>query len=189
MKSLMDISISKESRPAKYYYGLYKFKQDDITIAEGYFNEVISGGKKDIVSEYDLSEIYSSSLPYGYSREKIIGKSHYQLGLIAARKNNLADALTHFKNAVQYLPDDSDALANLALAYDQHGDYNYAVRYFDKAISIDNTSALYYFNYAMTLGKIGDYTKATFNLEKAVELKPDFDQARQVLEALRKQLK
>ncbi|GAG41579.1 unnamed protein product, partial [marine sediment metagenome] len=46
----------------------------------------------------------------------------------------------------------------------------------------------YYYNYAMTLGKMGEYSKAASMLEKAIELEPDFKQAQQVLRALRREI-
>ena len=55
-------------------------------------------------------------------------------------------------------------------------------------LAIDSTNALYYFNYAMALGKAGQYKQAESMLEKAIGLKPDFTQARQVLMMLQKQL-
>ncbi len=183
------IYMFPDNPAALYYYGMLKYDQDDINTAQGYFKEVVTGGLLDIVSEYDLSEIYSSSLPYGYNRERTIGKSYYQLGLIAAQKGNIEDAYANFQNAVRLMPEDSDALANLALACDQSGDFENAIEHFKHALAIDSSNAVYYYNYAMTLGKTGDLQNALINLEKAVELKPDFTQAKTIIEALKTRLK
>ncbi len=172
---------------ARYYFGMYLMQIDNVKSAETEFNYVISHGNKDIVSEYDLSEIYSAALPYGYNPSKIQGKSYYQLGLIAARQGDLSQALGCFLRAVGFLPDDPDARVNLALAYDGLKDYRKAEAEFNKAIELDSSQAVYYYNYALTLGKIGDYSKTRMMLEKALQLKPDFTQARRILDVLSQQ--
>ena len=182
------LSVFPNNPSAEYYYGLYLYQRDDLDSAGYYFALAASSGEQDIVSEYDLADIYSSSLPYGYNPQKIRGKSYYQLGLIAARSNNITTALDNFQKAVALMPDDPDALVNLGLAYDQTGRFNEAISEFRSAIAIDSTNALYYYNYAMTLGKTGQYNQAEEMLKKAIELKPDFAQARQVLMMLQKQL-
>ena len=169
---------------ARYYYGLYLMQTGEIEKAKDEFNYVLSACDKDIVSEYDLSEIYSASLPYGYNPAKIRGKSYYQLGLIAAHHGDFNLALEQFMQAVYLLPDDPDARVNLALAYDGIRDYHKAEAEFIKAIELDSSQAVYYYNYALTLGKIGDYGRTRLMLEKALQLKPDFAQAQRILAAL-----
>ncbi|MCP4582013.1 MAG: tetratricopeptide repeat protein [candidate division Zixibacteria bacterium] len=178
-----------ENPAAKYYHGMYLLQTGNHARAEAEFKSVALAGDKDIVAEYDLSEIYSSALPYGYNPRKIRGRSFYQLGLILARKGEIDSALDYFKQAALLLPNDADARVNLALAYDNANDYHKAESEFIKAIEIDSTRAIYYYNYAMTLGKTGNYSKAASMLEKAIELEPDFKQAQQVLRALRREIK
>jgi len=187
-RAASDFKMKFPANPAaRYYYGMYLMRTHKTEQAKVEFTLVVSSGSKDIVSEYDLSEIYSSSLPYGYNPAKIQGKSYYQLGLIAASDGDLNRALEHFIRAVNLLPDDPDARVNLALAYDGLQDYHKAEVEFNKAIALDSSQAVYYYNYALTLGKMGDYMKAQTMLEKAVQLKPDFSQAQRVLEALKQQ--
>ncbi|GAG42506.1 unnamed protein product, partial [marine sediment metagenome] len=98
-----------ENQAARYYYGLYLMQAGKPDPAENEFKFVALAGSKDIVSEYDLSEIYSSALPYGYNPEKIRGRCFYQLGLISARTENIESALDYFRQAVELLPNDADA--------------------------------------------------------------------------------
>jgi len=170
---------------AKYYYGQYLIRTGQTTLAETEFRQVVSSSEKDIVSEYDLSEIYSAALPHGYNPNKIRGRGHYQLGLLFAYNNELDSALHHFQRAVDLIPDDPDARHNLALAYDQQGDFQRAEVEFRRAIAQDSKRAVYYYNYGLSLGKAGDYTQAAAMMEKALELDPEFEKARRVLEALR----
>ncbi|RKX18060.1 MAG: hypothetical protein DRP26_05920 [Candidatus Zixiibacteriota bacterium] len=172
---------------ARYYHGLFLIRSGAVELAKNEFRFAINK-KMDIISEYDLSEIYSADLPYGYQPEKIRGKSSYQLGLIYAQENDIDSAFHFFRQAIKYIPNDPDARANLALAYDKIGNYQMAEFEFLKAISIDSTRALYFYNYALTLGKMRRYSKAKEMLAKACLLKPDFTQAKQKLKALKQYL-
>lgn len=169
---------------AKYYYGQYLNRTGHTALAEKEFKYAASSSAKDIVSEYDLSEIYSAALPYGYNPNKIRGKSHYQLGLIFAYRYEIDSALFHFQQAVGLIPDNPDARHNLALAYDQQGDFRRAIVEFQKAIEQDSMRAVYYYNYGLSLGKVGDYTKSAVMMKRALELDPDFVKARRILETL-----
>jgi tetratricopeptide (TPR) repeat protein len=182
------LDIFPEDIAARYYYGQYLLQTGDIGKAENEFTYVISSANKDIVSEYDLSEIYSAALPFGYNPQKIKGKSFYRLGLIGVQKGDIDKALDCFQQAVSIMPSDPDAHLNLALAYDQKGDYRLAEIEFLTAIGIDSTNALYYYNYALTLGKISHYEQAKKMLEKTLRLDPELVQAKRVLDALKAQL-
>ena len=173
---------------ARYYHGRLLISQGNNSEAENEFKFAAFSENKDIVSEYDLSAIYSAALPYGYNPTKIKGKSYYLLGTLEAATGRIDSALFYFKEAVKLMPHDPDACHNLALAYDQTGKYSQAVIEFEKAISLDSTNAIYYFNYALALGKAGDYNSAITMLEKALTLDPQFEQARRILEALKAQI-
>ena len=178
-----------DNAAANYYYALNQLRLNNDETAKAYLEKALVYSDRDFIAEYDLSEIYSSSLPYGYDSSRIKGKSLYQLGLLSASENDFSGALAKFKQAILYLPDDPDALVNLALASDQTGDYESALANYKKAIEIDSANAVYRFNYAMTLGKTGNYTKAIEMLRKAVELDPEFTQARKILENIEAQIR
>jgi len=182
------IDIYPDDAASQYYYGMYNMQYANKSVAEQCFNKSIQASYKDFIAEYDLTEIYTSSLPYGYSLQRIRGKNYYQLGLLAAGKNDMKAAINNFTQAAAFLTDDPDALENLALAYDQAGDSQNAVINFQKALTIDSTNATYYYNYAMALGKLRDYQNAGAMLETALKLQPDFPQAQQVLAALKSHL-
>lgn len=174
---------------ARYYHGALLAQIKEVAKARSEFEYVISSSDRDIVAEYDLSEIYSSSLPYGYDPRKIRGKAYYQLGLLDASGGDYAEAVAEFSRSLDLSPFDPDALSNRGLAYDHLKDYESAEKDFIRAISMDSTRAAYYFNYAMTLGKMGRYGEAAAKLEKALAIDPDLTQAREILTALKKHLK
>jgi len=177
-----------EDIAARFYLGRFLYLTGKLENAEQEFRYIALSSDKDIVSEYDLSEIYSAALPYGYNPEKIRGKSFYHLGLMSVEKGEIDSALYNFKQAASLLPDDPDARHNLALAYDQKGDYQMALDEFRQAITLDSMKAVYYYNYALSLGKTGNYPMAVQMLEKTLSLDPEFDQAKNILQALNAQL-
>lgn len=173
---------------ARYYYGMYQERIGQPDSAEINFRYAATSSGQDIVSEYDLSDIYSAGLPYGYNPQKIKGRSFYQLGLLSVGKGELLQALAYFNKAVTFIPDDADAIANLALAYDQTGKLEEAKTTFEKAIALNSANALFFYNYALTLGKLGDLQGSERALAKAVELNSDFKLAQAKLKALREYL-
>jgi Flp pilus assembly protein TadD/4-amino-4-deoxy-L-arabinose transferase-like glycosyltransferase len=182
------IEVFPDDIGARYYYGMYLIREGLSDSAEINFRYAITSTEQDIVAEYDLSDFYSAGLPYGYNPQKIRGRCYYQLGLLSVRKGELLQALAYFNKAVALNPDDADAIADLALAYDQTGKLQDAKATFEKAIALDSNNALYYYNYALTLGKLRDLQNSEKALAKAVELYPDFETAKAKLKALREYL-
>ena len=64
------------------------------------------------------------------------------------------------------------------------GDFILASAEFRRAIAIDSTQAVYYFNYGLSLGKAGYYKEAAAMMKKTLSLDPDFTPAGKVLKAL-----
>jgi Flp pilus assembly protein TadD len=182
------VEMFPEDIGARYYQGLYLRDKGEFDSAAANFQYAATASSQDLVSEYDLSEIYSAALPYGYNPQKIRGRSFYQLGLLEAQSGNIQTALDFFARAVALLPDDADARANLALAYDQMGELQIAKNEFQKAIALDSTKGLYYYNYALTLGKMGDLRGSESMLAKAVQIIPEFALAKSKLKTLREYL-
>jgi Flp pilus assembly protein TadD/4-amino-4-deoxy-L-arabinose transferase-like glycosyltransferase len=185
---LLIIKAFPDDIGARYYYAMYQKRVGQPDSAEINFRFAATSSGQDIVSEYDLSDIYSAALPYGYNPQKIRGRSFYQLGLLSVGKGELLQALAYFNKAVTLNPEDADAVADLALAYDQTGKLENAKATFEKAIALDSANALYYYNYALTLGKLGDLQGSERALTKAVELYPDFEMAKAKLQGLREYL-
>ena len=55
-----------------------------------------------------------------------------------------------------------------ALEYSENNDYEKAVEYFEKAIEEDSQKADYYIDYGYTLTKMGNYTEAVAQFNKAI---------------------
>jgi len=89
--------------------------------------------------------------------------AYYRYGLILSKSGNRADAVNHFKKALEKKAFDSDILRDLGKTYFQDGRYSEAQKTLEGAISLapDDPEILFY------LGRIN---METGNLKKAAEL-------------------
>ena len=77
------------------------------------------------------------------------------------------------------MPDYPDAWTNLALAYDHTKDYQNALLAYKNAIDLDPDNELIYYNFGLTLGKVGMLEEAAEIFRIALEINPDFKDARE----------
>jgi tetratricopeptide (TPR) repeat protein len=175
--------------PGHYFKGKMLSEQglDSQAMKELYI--IISHQAEDIVERYDLSTIYSMQSGYGYKPEKIAGLANYEMGLLRVRAGDIDSALICFKNATTDMPDYADAWTNLALAYDHKQLYNEALAAFKNAIEHDRANPLVYYNCGLTLGKLGRLTDASQFFQQALDLKPDFTEAKEKLKVTETLLK
>jgi tetratricopeptide (TPR) repeat protein len=175
------VSTFPEYMAGHYLRGLMLAERGSSQDAEKELRLIISENHRSSVEKYDLSTIYSRQAGYGYQPERVVGLAYYELGLLQVRAGQIDSAMTCFIMAVERLPDDADALANLALAYDHKKMYEEALESFEKAISLNPENPLLYYNYGLTLGKLGRLDDAVSSFRRALDLKPDFKEAREKL--------
>lgn len=86
---------------------------------------------------------------------------------------DLGKALAYLKEN----PNSYEAHNNIGLVYMQNNDYNNALQYFNKALSINPTYAVGYFNRALIYSKLNENLLAVDDFEKYLKLKPDAENA------------
>jgi len=188
-KSILEfVGTFPDDIAARYYRGRYYETKGSLDKAAGDYEYGAYATSDDIVSEYDLSDIYSAALPYGYNPDKIRARCFFRLGVMAAARGDYERAADHFQKCLNLDPADADARVNLALAYDMLQRFDQAVEQFNAAIKIDSLNPVYLYNFALTLGKVRKYHEAESLLTRAVELKPDFKEADTKLKLLRRHL-
>jgi tetratricopeptide (TPR) repeat protein len=102
-----------------------------------------------------------------------------RLGAVLVIWGNPADAVAILRKAQERQPDDiwiNHQLA-LALANVDPPQYDEAIRYFMKSLSLNSQHAGVWFNLAWTLGKKGSWDEAIGAYEQAIRLKRDYFQA------------
>ena len=83
--------------------------------------------------------------------------------LLTKEMNDVEHAKQYYDKVLEYHPDNAIAINNIGATYMECKDYNGALPYLEKALSIDNTYANSYYGLALCYYKLG-------NLEKAFEI-------------------
>ncbi len=95
------------------------------------------------------------------------------------------EAITLFKKIVQLDPQYANAYYNTGLAYLQLDSVEQAYRNFNISVNQDPTSVLGYYYRGYTQELVGNKEAATQDYQQALQLNPNFERAKQALEAVR----
>lgn len=99
------------------------------------------------------------------------------IGLVDAKELRWEDAMARFRRALAIRPSHAEARANLGVALAKMGKVDEAIPQLEKALRVDPSSSLTHANLGLALrGK--DPARALDHMRRAVELKPDFMEAR-----------
>jgi Flp pilus assembly protein TadD len=90
-------------------------------------------------------------------------------------------ALQEVDAALKVQPSASEAHNQRGMLLGGLGDLAAAVGAFERATTLDPKSALMWFNLGLTRLRLGDKAGAATALKKALDLKPDFDDAKALL--------
>ena len=131
----------------KFKLGFENFKKNNLSKAEGLFNEVLS------INLYHL-------------------KSIFLLGVLNAQKNNLNKAKEFFTEVIKIDSKYMDAHYNLGLVYFRLEDYKKSIKCYEKAIEIDSQNQDAYENLGITYFKLQEFEKAKECYEKAILISP-----------------
>ena len=131
----------------KFKLGFENFKKNNLSKAEGLFNEVLS------INLYHL-------------------KSIFLLGVLNAQKNNLNKAKEFFTEVIKIDSKYMDAHYNLGLVYFRLEDYKKSIKCYEKAIEIDSQNQDAYENLGITYFKLREFQKAISCHKKVIQLDP-----------------
>jgi tetratricopeptide (TPR) repeat protein len=99
------------------------------------------------------------------------------LGLIAARDGDTANAITYFKQALQRDPDHFIALENLGNAYKQEKRWEEARTTLERSLAIKPADPEANYSLAMVFAQTDDAARAYEYLQKALEARPVYPEA------------
>ncbi|MCX6641003.1 MAG: tetratricopeptide repeat protein [bacterium] len=113
------------------------------------------------------------------------------LGVIRFEQGKLEEARGLYEKAADLKPYYQDAIVNLAGCYFKMGlqkatggDTRTAAEDFGLACRLDDSKALYHYNYALALGRLGQLQTAINHLKKAIIILPDFEEALHLLKEM-----
>ncbi|MDX9790924.1 MAG: glycosyltransferase family 39 protein [Candidatus Kapabacteria bacterium] len=99
-------------------------------------------------------------------------------GIFYANTGDNKSAVDDFEKAKEIFPEYASAYSNLGLAISNKGvNQEYSIRCLDKAIQLDSSNQLYYFNRGTIHGKFGNPEKAIADYKTAISIKSDFRNA------------
>jgi len=104
---------------------------------------------------------------------------HNNLAICYSKTDQIELAEREFLSAVELSPEKKGiAYFNLGMLYARKKDYQTAIKWFRLAIGKEPFNAKNYYNLAVAYLQLGQTEKAIPELEKAVELWPEFKEAR-----------
>jgi tetratricopeptide (TPR) repeat protein len=104
---------------------------------------------------------------------KITSEDHYRLAVSYIGVKDTTDAIIQYENAVIDTAQ-VEALNELARVYMSQGNYDNAVKTFDRYIARNPNNAAAYYNIGITLMSMKNYTEAVKYFERGSEINPDF---------------
>ena len=115
-------------------------------------------------------------------------RAHNNMGDVYCQEGNLEGGIREFKKAIELKANYADAYHNLANTYHHKGDLKEAVRFYQEAVSFNPKLFESHYNLGIIYLNTGEFDLAKLQLEKALELRPEDENARTALDlAIEKQ--
>lgn len=103
---------------------------------------------------------------------------HVNLALLHKRQNRIADAIRSFRQALELQPDDTEILCEAADIIQETGDYSAASATYERALDLDPQLIRAWYSRGCAENALQNYIPAAFCFQNAVDLQPDWLQAR-----------
>ena len=108
--------------------------------------------------------------------------AHYNLGLAMKDQGKMEEALNEFRKTINIKPSCGDAHNNMGIVFEMHFKKNSeAIYHYRQALQIDSNNPGTHFNLGIALAKNGEVKEAIENFRLAINLKPDYEEARWAL--------
>jgi tetratricopeptide (TPR) repeat protein/peroxiredoxin len=171
-------------------YGSIYFQYGYFDQAANSFQQVLVSDPTSAEAAYGLGSAYLSQQKIPEARESFQHATKLQagypnttanawnnLGLIATRVNDAAEAVKSFQEAVRLSPDNLIALNNLGNAYRLQKNGNEARKAFERGLEIDPSDADANYGLAMVFAQADDAAHAEEYLRRALKARPDYPEA------------
>lgn len=157
----------------------YRILSCDLNNSVNYFNVALT---YEMLKEYELAvSYYKKSIRLD---DKNVRSINNLARIYVEYVKDIDMAKTYLDYAIKVMPDDAEAYniyGNISL---NDKDYKLAESYFKKSIFLDEGYFKNYYDLAKTLIGQGLKDKAKENLNKSIELMPDFEPAQELLKTL-----
>ncbi len=158
----------------------YKILADDMNNSVNYYNV---GLLYDTFREFELAvSYYKKSIRIDGSNIRSMNNLA-RIYIDEIKDYNIAQ--TYLDRAIEIAPQDAEAYnlyGNISLL---KNDYSIALEYFKKAIFLDPNYFKNYYDIAVAYYATGNTEEAIANVNKSIELNPNFDKAKELLQKLK----
>ena len=113
-------------------------------------------------------------------------EAHCNLADTFVKQNKIDQAIEHFREAVRINPSSFASLNNLGVNLERQLKHDEAIYYYRQALFIESQNPGIHFNLGVAFGNKGDLREAIEHFRVAINLKPDYDGARQALKLAQK---
>jgi protein O-mannosyl-transferase len=111
--------------------------------------------------------------------------AHTNLGIARYEQGKVDEAIMHYRAALRLRPDFAEAHNDLGVALNDKGQIDEAINEFLDGLRAKPAQAASHYNVAVLLARKGDTATAVQHLETALQLNPDYADARRELDRLR----
>ncbi|UCM99864.1 tetratricopeptide repeat protein [Sulfurimonas sp. SWIR-19] len=110
----------------------------------------------------------------------------FKMGYTLAQQNRDDEAMEYYKEALELDPNNTYIHQAMASLYRKAGEYASARNHLNKSLEIDATNPITYYNYGNLLVDMKHFDEAKGMYEKAIQLDPEFKEAKEELKKIEK---
>ncbi|QOP44275.1 tetratricopeptide repeat protein [Sulfurimonas sediminis] len=112
----------------------------------------------------------------------------FKMGYTLAQQNRDDEAMEYYKEALELDPNNTYIHQAMASLYRKAGEYASARNHLNKSLEIDATNPITYYNYGNLLVDMKHFDEAKGMYEKAIQLDPEFKEAKEELKKIEKEV-
>ncbi len=109
----------------------------------------------------------------------------FKIAYILQKSGDNEEAIKYYKEALELDKENEYIHNSMASIYRANGEFTSAKMHLNASIEIDDSNPITFYNYGNLFVDMEHYEEAIAMYEKAIELNPDFEEAKQELEALK----
>jgi tetratricopeptide (TPR) repeat protein len=179
------LRIKPDNAEAHYNFGVALYARGEREAAILRFHQALAYNP-DYVEAIDmLEEVLAEAQKLAFAGDQtpgqpsllLYGQAHYNLGVVRARRGQIEEALSHYREALRFNPDSMETHNNIANLLHQRGQWNEAVASFHQALRCRPDCAEAYANLGSSLIRLGRLEEAVTSYRQALRIKPHFAEA------------
>jgi tetratricopeptide (TPR) repeat protein len=172
-----------------FLYGQYllagiHLSRGEITRAEQLYRSLLKAAGRKAQPRYEPEFAFSEVGRVGLNEWQLRGKILYGLANVFAAQGALDSAVTNLRAATQSFPEQADAWADLGVSLMATGRSGEAIVALERAISLDSSNFLYWFNKGAALSNEDRLEDAESAYARSLSLNPNFSLTKERLREL-----